>query len=293
MPKTAALLLRQGGVARRRDLLSAGLSRRALERAVTEGAVRQLAPRVLGLAADVEHEALRTALAQTGGIASHQDAALLWGLELALPGTGRHVTVPRCRSGRSSAGVTAHRADVPAVDVQVRAGIPLTSVVRTLFDLCRALPLAEAVVAVDSALRRRLVTAQELAGALSSLPGGRGRPRVRAVLALVDPASGSVLESLCRVLLVRAGLTPPATQLEVRGSRGVLVGRVDFAWPEARLVVEVDGFAFHADRDSYRADRRRTNELVLAGWRVLRFSWEDVVGAPERVITAVRHALAA
>ncbi|TAL20866.1 MAG: DUF559 domain-containing protein, partial [Frankiales bacterium] len=67
--------------------------------------------------------------------------------------------------------------------------------------------------------------------------------------------------------------------------------RVDFAWPDERLVVEVDGFAFHADRASYRNDRRRTNELVLAGWRVLRFSWEDVVGSPDVVVDQVRRAL--
>ena len=248
---------------------------------------------MLGLAADIQHEALRTALAQTGGIASHQDAARLWGIELALPGAGRHTTVPRSWSRRSRAGVTAHRADVSAVDVQSRAGIPVTSPIRTLFDLCRALCLPEAVVAVDSALRRGLVSAEELVGALAALPPGRGRPRVRAVLALVDPASGSVLESLCRVLLVQAGLAPPVTQLEVRGARGALVGRVDFAWPDALLVVEVDGFAFHADRERYRTDRRRANELVLAGWRVLRFSWEDVVAAPDRVVATVRSALAA
>ncbi len=66
---------------------------------------------------------------------------------------------------------------------------------------------------------------------------------------------------------------------------------MDFAWPEQRLLVEVDGFAFHADRSRYRSDRRRTNALVLAGWRVLRFSWEDVVHRPDVVVAQVRAAL--
>jgi very-short-patch-repair endonuclease len=57
-------------------------------------------------------------------------------------------------------------------------------------------------------------------------------------------------------------------------------------------VVETDGFAFHADRTTYRADRRRGNALVLAGWRVLRFSWEDVVHSPDGVVADVRAALA-
>lgn len=99
---------------------------------------------------------------------------------------------------------------------------------------------------------------------------------------LVDPDCGSVLESLCRVLLLLAGLGPVETQLVVRSRTGQFVGRVDFAWSKERLVVETDGFAFHADRRAYRADRRRGNALVLAGWRLLRFSWEDVVGASGR-----------
>ncbi len=108
----------------------------------------------------------------------------------------------------------------------------------------------------------------------------------------MDPASGSVLETLCRVLLQQAGLAPTSTQFVVRDARGRWIGRVDFAWPHQRLVVEADGFAFHADRASYRDDRRRGNALLLAGWRVLRFSWEDVVDRPDEVVTAVRAALA-
>ena len=100
-----------------------------------------------------------------------------------------------------------------------------------------------------------------------------------------------MLESVCRVLFAEAGLPAPLTQFEVRRLDGRLLGRVDFAWLAQRLVVETDGYAFHADRRTYRADRRRTNVLVLDGWRVLRFSWEDVVHQPETVVAAVRAAL--
>ncbi len=110
-------------------------------------------------------------------------------------------------------------------------------------------------------------------------------------MALADPRCGSVLESLCRLLLIQAGLAPEVTQLLVRSRDGGRIGRVDFAWPSARLVVEVDGFAFHADRESYREDRRRSNALQRAGWVVLRFSWEDVVHTPQLVVAAVREVL--
>jgi hypothetical protein len=170
-------------------------------------------------------------------------------------------------------------------------GLRVTSPLRTVLDLCLTLPLTAAVVSTDSALRAGLVSRAALRRACAALAAGQDRSRVARVVRLVDRRSGSVLESVCRVLFAEAGLPAPLTQFEVRGSDGRLLGRVDFAWPEHRLVVETDGFAFHADRASYRADRRRTHALVLDGWRVLRFSWEDVVHQPEGTVTAVREAL--
>ena len=123
------------------------------------------------------------------------------------------------------------------------------------------------------------------------MPSDRQRSTVARVLRLVDARSGSVLESVSRVLFAEAGLPPPLTQFEVRRLDGRLLGRVDFAWLDHRLVVETDGYAFHADRERYRSDRRRTNALVIDGWQVLRFSWEDVMHAPESVVEAVRAAL--
>ena len=232
---------------------------------------------------------LRAAVAALRGVASHHDAARLWGMELVQPSDVHHATVARCRSRLSRSGTRVHRADVEAVEV---AGVPATTAARTVLDLCRALPHAEAVVAADSALRRGLLTVPGLLAAAAALAPAAGRPRVRDVVARVDARSGSVLETLCRLVLEDAGLRPFETQYVVRSGRSIL-GRVDFAWPEQRLVVEVDGFAFHADRAAYRADRRRGNALVLAGWRVLRFSYEDVVGAPAVVAAVVRAALAA
>lgn len=236
----------------------------------------------------VGEPALRTAVAALGGVASHQDAARLWGIELLEPSPVRHVTVDRNRSRLSHPGTCIHRADLP--EVAVVSGIPATTAVRTVLDLCRALPLSHAVVAADSALRQRRLTLPRLYDAAAALAPAQGRPQVRDVLVRVDPFSGSPLETLCRLIMEDAGLRPFETQHLVRVGARVLA-RVDFAWPGQRLVVEVDGFAFHADRVTYRSDRRRTNALVLAGWRVLRFSWEDVVGSPDVVVEEVRTAL--
>lgn len=234
-------------------------------------------------------EPLRAAVCALRGVASHQDAARLLGIELVEPSALRHVTVARCRSRASFAGTQVHRADL--VGSQEVSGIPVTPPLRTVLDLCRVLPLVQGVAAADSALRRRLVTVPELLAAAAALPPAAGRPQVREVVTRVDPLSGSVLETLCRLLVEEAGLRPFETQYVVRVGRST-IGRVDLAWPDHRLVVEADGFAFHADRAAYRTDRRRANALVLAGWRVLRFSWEDVVGSPQVVVAQVRRALA-
>lgn len=222
--------------------------------------------------------------------ASHETAARLWGLELVEVGRDR-VTVPRQRSRVELPGWAVRRHDLAPDAVVVVEGVRVTTPAQTVLDLAGVLPLDEAVAAADSALRQSLAGLEELAALLGTRVG-RGAARPRAVLPLVDPWSGSVLESLLRVLLVRAGLPPAVSQWEVRDRDGAFVARVDLAWPGARLVVEADGFAFHSDRGAYRSDRRRLNALERLGWRVLRFSWEDVRHRPHEVVAAVQACLA-
>lgn len=288
------LLERQGRLARRRDLRRAGLSRRALERRVRCGELRPLTPHLFTDAA-LPHpdEELRAAAVGLDAVVSHTDAALLWGLELVTTPDNRTVTVGRARSGLSHDGLVVRRADLAASEWVRRDGLRVTTVLRTVLDLCRSLPLEEAVATADSALRRDLLTVRELQDAVCGMPAAPGRPKVATAVALVDPRAGSVLESLLRVLLSAHGLPPPQSQLVVRTRTGARIGAVDFAWEDLRVVLETDGFAFHADRRSYRDDRRRGNALVRAGWVVLRFSWEDVVSHPDYVVSCVRDVLAA
>ena len=293
-PDALALLRCQGGVARRQDLRAAGLSRRGLQRLLVSGELRAVSGDVVSAWVEpTTDEAVRAATVGLRGTASHTSAARAWGIELLQPGETAEVTVGRDRSRAAWPSTVLHRRDLPADDVVERDGLRLTTPLRTVLDLARSLPLEQAVAAADSALRQGLVTLEELLAAVRALPPALGSSRVLRVVDLVDPGSGSVLESVCRVLFALAGLSTVQTQHPVRGSDGRLIGRVDFAWPEQRLVVEADGFAFHADRRRYRGDRRRTNALVLAGWRVLRFSWEDVLHDPDHVVQLVRAALLA
>lgn len=223
-----------------------------------------------------------------GATLSHELAAQVHGVELVADPVQR-LTVPRNRSRLVVPGWEVVRRDLAADEVEVVEDVRVTTLPRTLRDLAVVLPVGPAVAAVDSALRQLLTTFDELTLRHAF---GRGSDRRRRVGTLADPDSGSVLESMLRVLLAEAGLPAPQTQYRVLDERGRFVARVDFCWPAARLVVEADGYAFHSDREAYRNDRRRLNQLELLGWRVLRFSWEDVVGRPEAVVAAVRACLA-
>ena len=69
--------------------------------------------------------------------------------------------------------------------------------------------------------------------------------------------------------------------------------RLDYAWPDRLLAVEVDGYGPHSSREAFQSDRARQNALVLAGWTVLRFTWADVRDRPAAVAAVLRRALGA
>ena len=165
----------------------------------------------------------------------------------------------------------------------------VTTAAQTVVDCCLELPLLQAVVVCDSALRSGQVTLAELERAAADVVGVREPRRVRRVLGLADPLSGSVLESVLRVRMVEGELCGFTTQQVLRDAAGGRVLRVDFCFEAVRLVVEVDGARWHPDPAR---DRSLDNALARLGWRVLRFTWAEVVHRPEEVLAAVRTAVA-
>jgi very-short-patch-repair endonuclease len=89
----------------------------------------------------------------------------------------------------------------------------------------------------------------------------------------------------------RAGLPRPASQYEV-STRGQFVARVDFAYPDSRLAIEIDGDRWHSGRTARQRDNTRQNRLVAAGWVPLRFSWSDINDRSAFVVEQLRAALA-
>jgi very-short-patch-repair endonuclease len=76
-------------------------------------------------------------------------------------------------------------------------------------------------------------------------------------------------------------------------ARGIRFGpyEIDLGFPEVKVAIEVDGWAWRVDADRFRTDRRKQNTLVAAGWTVLRFTWHDLQKRPTQVVAEIRAAL--
>ena len=105
--------------------------------------------------------------------------------------------------------------------------------------------------------------------------------------ALLIPRQSTALEHLVIQLLRGAA---------IRGwqvNYGVGPFLVDIAFPEKRVAIEIDGWAFHSDQQAFQNDRTRQNKLALQGWQVLRFTWLDLTQHPDRVLAQIRAAISA
>jgi hypothetical protein len=215
-------------------------------------------------------------------------AARLHGLE-ADGGKPVVLTVPPGVSLRARAGLSIHRAALDPADVTTCGSLPVTTPLRTCFDLSRCLPLVEAVAVVDQALNRKLITVSEFRRHVGGSPGLRGVRHARRVMELVEPAAESPMESRLRLILVLGGLPRPQVQTKLRDASGNFLARPDLFYPEARLAIEYDGTTH---RDSLVADDRRQNRLQKAGYRLLRYTGPDVYYRPEEIVDEVRTQLA-
>jgi hypothetical protein len=225
------------------------------------------------------------------GAVSGRSAAALFGVNLLRRQAPVEITVSKSTSIRPTRGLTVVRSRLQSGDVQMWAGTPTTTPLRTAFDLARRPPLLEAVVAIDAMLAARLITKADLTRFAAGRPYWPGAGQLRRVLFASDAGSGSPMESRLRLLLVAGGLPWPVTQYEVRTAEGLFVARLDLAYPEHKLGIEYEG-DHHRGRGMFQHDLRRLNMLQANGWTVLRFGASDIYRQPRRVIAVVRSALA-
>jgi hypothetical protein len=229
--------------------------------------------------------------APTEAIVSHVTAAALWRFEVPLVADdGRvHLTVPPGARVRSRADRRIHCSRIPEQETRLLDGIRVTSPSRTWIDLAGFLPPAALLAVTDQMLGRRF-PADEFRRILQRSPGRRGVATARRILPVADGKAGSPMESVLRWLIHEAGLPRPVLQYVIRDDFGRFLAQVDLAWPEHRVVVEFDGNV-HRDRRVFVEDIRRQNGIVLADWRVLRFSSADVLGRETVVLGSLRAAL--
>lgn len=199
-------------------------------------------------------------------VLSHRAALALWELR-PVPSGPIDVTVPG--SGRPGQdGIRVHSArTLHAQDHGTIDGVPVTALHRTLLDYAEVARHQQLRLAFEAAERRDLFDLSALQQLLARSPGRRGAKPLDALLVELHgcaPWTQSELERRFLALIREAGLPEPAANVVVAG---VLV---DFYWPEARLVVEVDGFGFHKTRRAFEEDRRRDARLQVARCVVLR-----------------------
>lgn len=280
MSEVVEVLQRRGGSATFGQL-RAVVSLRAIRTALARGLITRIAKGVYALPPATDPFAAAHA---QGGLVSHLSAAVVHGFAvLELPDKPQ-VTVPRGQhQRRSPLPCRLYWAD------RVPSDGRCTGKLRTVLDCARTFPFAAGLVVADSALRLGVIDRSQLAIAAGELTGPGSR-RARRVAAAADGRSESPLESVLRALLIEAGIRGFEPQVVIRD--GVFSARVDLGHRELLLALEADSFAFHGSRAALVRDCRRHTNLTIRGWRVLRFSWEDVMFNPEWVVEAVRQAMA-
>ncbi len=290
---------RQYGLVSRKQCLDLGLRPHSIDRRVASGRWSVARPGVYAIAGSPpswEQAVLAVCLA--GGddtFASHLTAAKLWGFDVAAE-PRIHVLSTRARRIRLE-GVTAHRSILlPQLDRTRRRRIPTTTAARTLVEVSGSLGPWVSGSWLDAGIRRRIVRLSDLRGCVARLagPGRRKLSVIRSVLLTrlpgYDPGDSN-LEVRALVALRDAGLPPPVQQhrVTVAGRRC----RIDLAYPEAKLAIELDGWAWHGNRTAFDADRARANELEAAGWHVFRFtsttSEADIVRVIRTALTNLGH----
>lgn len=272
------------------QLAALGVGRNAIEHRLTSGRWQRLHKGVylIGPASPaLSARALAAVLTcGEGAVLSHRTAAALWGL---LPAEEDvHVSVAARNPGLRR-GIRVHRVVVlPADEVTTKDSIPLTTPARTICDLAATEALRDVESALAEAGIHRLATDRQLAAVIESAPTRPGAPTIRSLLD-AESDSGytrSRAERRLRDLIRAADLDSPLFNEPVLGFV------VDVVWPEQRLIVEVDGYAYHRDRAAFERDRRRDQVLIAAGYRVIRITWIQLRDRPIAVITSIVQALA-
>ncbi len=240
--------------------------------------------------ADLAARSRGAALLAPGSLVlSGYSAAALLGADCAPVHANAEITVPG-GDFREQPGLTVHRDLLADDEVTAVDGIPVTTRLRTAWDLARWLPTVEAVVALDALAHVGRFSPSRLWRIHDRYPRARWRRRVPGVIDLSDPLAESPMETRARLLLVLRGLPRPVLQHKVFDADGVCIARLDMAYPELRLGIEYDGRG-HLQPWEQDRDARRLNALDAYRWSLIRLTSPDVLRHPDDTADRVLDAI--
>ena len=284
----AALAERHHGVVSRAQLLRAGVSPKVIDGRLARGQLRSLHRGVFQVGPIRATRALEMAAHLACGassVLSHRSAAVLWQLLPPLEPLQPVEILVRARERRRPGIVVRRTRSLRNDEVTKLDGIPITTAVRTIIDMAASVSGRELEQSLAQALARRLTSRAQVERRIIGANGRRGTARLRALLHGEAALSRSEAEERLLRLIRKAQLPEPATNVHIAGFE------VDFLWRDARLVVEVDGYAFHADVTAFEKDRQRDFALTSTGLRVVRVTWKQLVQEPEVVLARLAQSL--
>ena len=282
---------KQHGVIAHRQLVVHGVGERLIESRVARG---QLIPLHRGVFA-LGHRRIglygewvaATLACGPGAVLSHGTAAQLWGIR----GSRKPIEVTRVSGHRRPHGVRLHQTrSLPAEHFTVEAGIPVTTIERTLLDMAPRLDAKQLEHDLVEADRSRRLRWSKLWRVITEHGRGRkGVKRLKRVAAQADPRFADAVSTsevdfliLCR----EEGLKMPQVNVLVEGKKA------DFYWPKERLIVEADSYGYHGDPRAFELDHQSTVDLEVAGYSVHRTTYKMLESNPRPFLDLVRGSLA-
>lgn len=232
--------------------------------------------------------------ARVGAVATGPTGSRLW----RIPGYERRndvdLLVKRGGSHRLCHGTLHETFWLPSHHCDVQQDIPVVAIRRLPFELAPVLRPSQLRWVIDFCINERGLTPDTLALTVAELcrSGRPGSTEMRLQVDEITPGyvpPNSVLAAKYRDLCVAYGL--PLGEIEVHVGGDGWIGRVDVLYRNERVIAELDSRRWHNTRDGFESDRQRTNDLVLAGWRVIRITWRMLHDHPEKVAALIRRAL--
>ena len=287
----------QNGVVALEQLEGLGLSRRTIQQRERAGRLHRIHQRVYSLTPGVmtQRGQFMAAVLACGPDAalSHRSAAYLWGLvdDWDEP---IDVTAPN-RRGRSPDGVAAHRdRSLQPIDKTTHLGVPCTTVARTILDFAGVEPDWKVRKVVAQAEVLQILDQGKLRALLKRSRRRRGVARLRLILDTIHPQTKrtrSELERLFLEMCTKREIAEPEVNVWLPAPDGRRY-QADFLWRDQKLIVEADSRRFHDTDSAFVSDRKRRQQLELAGWRVSQCTWEEVEQEPRRLALTVRGLIA-